>query len=65
MGARQLVEIGLRIAKKLDFPFPLLCDTDRKIGLAYGAGNSASGIIGRDGLDGVNACNVLSGCAGS
>ena len=28
-------------AKKFDFPFPLLCDTDRKIGLAYGAANSA------------------------
>jgi peroxiredoxin Q/BCP len=24
-------------ACKFDFPFPLLCDTDRKIGLAYGA----------------------------
>ena len=26
-----------RFAKKFDFPFPLLSDTDRKIGLAYGA----------------------------
>lgn len=24
-------------AKKFGFPFPLLCDTDRAIGLAYGA----------------------------
>jgi peroxiredoxin Q/BCP len=24
-------------AQKYSFPFPLLCDTDRKIGLAYGA----------------------------
>ena len=24
-------------ARKFDFGFPLLCDTDRKIGLAYGA----------------------------
>ena len=24
-------------AKKFDFPFPLLCDTDREVGLAYGA----------------------------
>jgi len=27
-------------AKKFDFPFPLLCDTDRQIGLAYGAAES-------------------------
>jgi peroxiredoxin Q/BCP len=26
-----------RFAKKFDFNFPLLSDTDRKIGLAYGA----------------------------
>jgi thioredoxin-dependent peroxiredoxin len=26
-----------RFAKKFDFKFPLLSDTDRKIGLAYGA----------------------------
>ncbi len=24
-------------AKKFDFPFKLLCDTERKVGLAYGA----------------------------
>lgn len=29
-----------KFASKFDFPFPLLCDTDRKIGLAYGAANS-------------------------
>lgn len=28
-------------AKKFDFPFPLLCDTGRSIGLAYGAADSA------------------------
>jgi thioredoxin-dependent peroxiredoxin len=27
-------------AKKFNFPFPLLCDTERKIGLAYGAADS-------------------------
>lgn len=27
-------------AEKLDFPFPLLCDTDRSVGLAYGACDS-------------------------
>lgn len=26
-----------KFAEKYDFPFPLLCDTDRKIGIAYGA----------------------------
>jgi peroxiredoxin Q/BCP len=29
-----------RFAEKFDFPFPLLCDTDRKIGIAYGAAES-------------------------
>ena len=29
-----------RFAEKNRFPFPLLCDTDHKIGLAYGAGDS-------------------------
>jgi len=28
-------------AEKYKFPFPLLCDTERKIGLAYGAADSA------------------------
>ena len=27
-------------AEKFDFPFPLLCDTDRSIGVAYGAADS-------------------------
>ena len=27
-------------AKKYRFPFPLLCDTEREIGLAYGAAES-------------------------
>ena len=27
-------------AEKFDFPFPLLCDTERRIGLAYGACDS-------------------------
>ena len=27
--------------EKFDFPFDLLCDVDRKVGLAYGATNSA------------------------
>jgi len=28
-------------AEKFSFPFPLLCDTDRSIGLAYGAAETA------------------------
>jgi peroxiredoxin Q/BCP len=28
-------------AKKFGFPFPLLCDTTREVGLAYGACDSA------------------------
>lgn len=31
------VEENARFAKKYDFDFPLLCDTDRSVGLAYGA----------------------------
>ena len=30
-------------AEKFDFPFRLLCDTDRKMGLAYGATDSPTG----------------------
>jgi thioredoxin-dependent peroxiredoxin len=30
-------EANARFAKKFNYDFPLLCDTDRKIGLAYGA----------------------------
>ena len=35
------VEENRRFAQKFDFPFPLLCDTDRSIGIAYGAADSA------------------------
>lgn len=43
--------------KKYDFPFPLLCDTDRAVALAYGAAEDANAqyarrvgvIIGGDG----------------
>jgi thioredoxin-dependent peroxiredoxin len=31
------VEANAAFAKKFDFNFPLLCDTERKIGIAYGA----------------------------
>ncbi len=34
------VEENRHFAEKFDFPFPLLCDTDRSIGLAYGAATS-------------------------
>ena len=34
------VEANRRFAEKFDFPFPLLCDTKREIGLAYGAADS-------------------------
>ena len=34
------VEDNRKFAEKFKFPFPLLCDTDRKIGLAYGAATS-------------------------
>jgi thioredoxin-dependent peroxiredoxin len=33
-------EENRRFAEKFGFPFPLLCDTERKIGLAYGAADS-------------------------
>jgi len=50
-------EANARFAKKFDYNFPLLCDTDRKIGLAYGATDDAkassakriSYLIGSDG----------------
>ena len=35
------MEENRKFAQKYDFPFPLLCDTDRKIGLAYGAAESS------------------------
>jgi peroxiredoxin Q/BCP len=34
------VEDNAAFAKKFRFPFPLLCDTSRQIGMAYGACNS-------------------------
>ena len=33
-------EENRRFAEKQKFPFPLLCDTDRTIGVAYGAADS-------------------------
>ena len=35
------MEDNAKFAKKNSFPFPLLCDTEHKIGLAYGAADSA------------------------
>ena len=35
------VEENRRFAKKFGFPFPLVCDTDKKIGIAYGAADSS------------------------
>ena len=34
------MEENAKFARKQNFPFPLLCDTDHKIGLAYGAASS-------------------------
>lgn len=34
------VDENRKFAEKFNFPFPLLCDTDRKIGIAYGAASS-------------------------
>lgn len=34
-------EENAKFAEKYQFPFPLLCDTDRKVGMAYGAADSA------------------------
>ncbi len=34
------VDANARFAEKYEFPFPLLCDTERKIGMAYGAADS-------------------------
>jgi thioredoxin-dependent peroxiredoxin len=36
------IEDNAAFARKFDFPFPLLCDTQRTIGLAYGACDDAS-----------------------
>ncbi len=35
------VEDNAAFAKKFDFNFPLLCDVDRRIGMAYGACDDA------------------------
>lgn len=35
------VEDNRAFAKKFDFPYRLLCDTDRSLGLAYGAARTA------------------------
>jgi peroxiredoxin Q/BCP len=34
------VEENRHFAEKFNFPFPLLCDTEKKIGMAYGAAES-------------------------
>ena len=36
------IDANAAFAKKFDFPFPLLCDTDRDIGMKYGACDSPS-----------------------
>ena len=50
MGGANAVVLGISFdgqrenaafAEKFGFPFKLLCDTDRKVGLAYGACDSA------------------------
>jgi peroxiredoxin Q/BCP len=51
------VDANRKFAEKYHFNFPLLCDTDKKIGLAYGAADNPSAdaprrvsyLIGRDG----------------
>jgi len=35
-------EANLKFAEKQDFPFLLLCDTDKSIGIAYGAADASS-----------------------
>jgi peroxiredoxin Q/BCP len=50
-------EKNAKFAEKFGFPFPLLCDTERKLGMAYGAADDASAgsakrisyLIGKDG----------------
>ncbi len=34
------MEDNASFAKNFDFPFPLLCDVEREIGMAYGAADS-------------------------
>lgn len=36
------VEDNARFAEKFSFPFSLLCDTSREMGIAYGAADDAS-----------------------
>ncbi len=36
------VEENRAFAEKFELPYPLLCDTDRSVGLAFGACDSAS-----------------------
>ena len=36
------VEENRSFAEKFDFPFQLLCDTDRKLGMAYAAASDVS-----------------------
>ena len=51
------VEENRAFSEKFDFPYPLLCDVDRKVGIAYGAADAAdaafakriSYVIGEDG----------------
>lgn len=51
------VEDNAAFAKKFQFDYPLLCDTEREIGVAYGAADDASAssarrisyLIGKDG----------------
>jgi peroxiredoxin Q/BCP len=51
------VEANKKFAEKYSFPYRLLCDTDKKIGIAYGAADSADAstaarvayLIGADG----------------
>ena len=51
------VENNAKFARKFEFNFPLLCDVDRKIGVAYGAADDTSAssakrisyLIGKDG----------------
>jgi peroxiredoxin Q/BCP len=50
-------EANRKFAEKFGFDFPLLCDTDRKLGMAYGAADDPSAgsakrisyLIGKDG----------------
>ncbi len=41
------VEDNAAFARKFSFDYPLLCDTDRRIGLAYGACDDAGAATAR------------------